>query len=98
MAAALNDLDMLVCDIEGAHLTAKCREKIWITAGVEFGSEAGQTMIVKMALCGLKSSGAAFRSKLAGVLDFSIGLRSPTRTCGSRQVSRLTDSNATRWC
>ncbi len=69
VAAALNDLDTLVCDIEGAHLTAKCREKIWITAGVEFGSEAGQTMIVKMALCGLKSSGAAFRSKLAGVLD-----------------------------
>jgi hypothetical protein len=69
VAAALNDLDILVCDIEGAYLTAKCREKIWITAGVEFGSEAGQTMIVKMALYGLKSSGAAFRSKLAGVLD-----------------------------
>jgi hypothetical protein len=69
VAAALNDLDVLVCDIEGAYLTAKCREKIWITAGVEFGSEAGATMIVKMALYGLKSSGAAFRSKLAGVLD-----------------------------
>jgi hypothetical protein len=62
VAAALNDLDILVCDIEGAYLTAKCREKIWITAGVEFGSEAGTTMIVKMALYGLKSSGAAFRS------------------------------------
>jgi hypothetical protein len=69
VAAALNDLDILVCDIEGAYLAAKCREKTWITAGVEFGSEAGTTMIVKMALCGLKSSGAAFRSKLAGVLD-----------------------------
>ncbi len=50
VAAALNDLNILVCDIEGAYLTAKCREKIWITAGVEFGSEAGTTMIVKMAL------------------------------------------------
>jgi hypothetical protein len=69
VAAALNDLDMLACDIEGACLTAKCREKIWITAGVEFGSEAGTTMIVKMALYGLKSSGAAFRSDLAEVLD-----------------------------
>jgi hypothetical protein len=68
VAAALNDLDILVCDIEGAYLTAKCREKIWITAGVEFGSEAGTPMIVKMALYGLKSSGAAFRAKLAGVL------------------------------
>ena len=68
VAAALNDLDILVCDIEGAYLTAKCREKIWITAGVEFGLEAGTPMIVKMALYGLKSSGAAFRAKLAGVL------------------------------
>jgi hypothetical protein len=68
MVAALNDLDILVCDIEGAYLTAKCREKIYITAGPEFGSEAGSTMIVSMALYGLKSSGAAFRSKLAGVL------------------------------
>jgi hypothetical protein len=69
VAAALNNLDTLVCDVEGAYLTAKCREKTWITADVEFGSEAGTTMIVKMALYGLKSSGAAFRSKVAGVLD-----------------------------
>jgi hypothetical protein len=66
--AALNDLDILVCDIEGAYLTAKCRERIYTKAGPEFGSEAGTHMIVKMALYGLKSSGAAFRSKLAGVL------------------------------
>jgi hypothetical protein len=67
--AALNDLDILVCDIEGAYLTAKCRERIYVKAGPEFGSEQDSIMIVKMALYGLKSSGAAFRSKLAGVLD-----------------------------
>jgi hypothetical protein len=67
--AALNELDVLVCDIEGAYLTAKCRERIYTKAGPEFGSEAGSIMIVKMALYGLKSSGAAFRSKLAGVLN-----------------------------
>ena len=66
--AALNGLDILVCDIEGAYLTAKCREKVWVRAGSEFGSEQGEVMIVRMALYGLKSSGAAFRSKLAGVL------------------------------
>ncbi len=66
--AALNELDILVCDIEGAYLTAKCREKVYVEAGPEFGSEAGKIMIVKMALYGLKSSGAAFRAKLAGVL------------------------------
>jgi hypothetical protein len=53
---ALNDLDILVCDIKGAYLTTKCHEKVYITAGPEFGSEAGSTMIVKMALYGLKSS------------------------------------------
>ena len=37
-------------------------------AGPEFGAEEGTLMIVKMALYGLKSSGAAFRAKLAGVL------------------------------
>ena len=67
--AALNDLDILVCDIEGAYLTAKCRERVYTKAGPEFGSEAGSIMIVRMALYGLKSSGAAFRSKLAGVLN-----------------------------
>jgi hypothetical protein len=90
--AALNELDVLVCDIEGAHLTAKCREKVWVEAGPEFGSEAGKIMIVKMALYGLKSSGAAFRSKLAGVLhDMNhrpslahpdVWLRAATKPCG----------------
>jgi hypothetical protein len=69
LAAVLNDLDILVCDIEGAYLTAKCRERIYVKAGPEFGSEQDSIMIVKMALYGLNSSGAAFCSKLAGVLD-----------------------------
>ena len=66
--AALNDLDILVCDVEGAYLTAKCREKIYTIAGTEFGSEQGSIMKIKMALYGLKSSGAAFRAKISGVL------------------------------
>jgi hypothetical protein len=66
--AALNGLDILACDIQNAYLTAKCRERIFTEAGPEFGSEQGAIMIVKMALYGLKSSGAAFRAKLAGVL------------------------------
>ena len=62
--AALNDLDVLSCDIQNAFLTAPCREKIYTTAGPEFGSEAGQTMLVVRALYGLKSAGASFRSFL----------------------------------
>jgi hypothetical protein len=67
--AALNGLDILACDIQNAYLTADCREKVWIIAGPEFGSEAGKNMLVKKALYGLKSSGAAFRAHLAETLD-----------------------------
>jgi hypothetical protein len=68
--AALNDLDTLACDMQNACLTADCREKVWILAGSEFGSEAGQNVLVKKALHGLrKSSGAAFRAHLAETLD-----------------------------
>ena len=66
--AALNGLDLLVCDIQNAYLTDKCREKIWTIAGTEFGSEYGRLIIVEMAIYGLNSSGTAFRYKLAGVL------------------------------
>jgi hypothetical protein len=68
LVAALNDLNILACDIQNAYLTADCREKIYIIAGPEFGSEAGSIMLVKKALYGLKSSGAAFRAHLAETL------------------------------
>ena len=64
----MNDLDILACDIQNEYLTAFCRENIWTRAGLDFGSEEGTIMIVNMALYGIKSSGAAFRAKLAGVL------------------------------
>ena len=72
LIAALNDLKVLVCDVHNAYLTADCREKIWTRAGPEFGSEAGTIFIVRKALCGLKSAGAAFRALLAETL-FDMG-------------------------
>ena len=36
--AALNGLSILGCDIQNTYLTVPCREKIWTTAGPEFGS------------------------------------------------------------
>ena len=66
--AALNGLEILACDIQNAYLTAKCRERIYTVAGPEFGTEEGTLFIVKQALYGLKSSGAAFRAKLAEVI------------------------------
>jgi hypothetical protein len=60
LLASLNDLEILACDIQNAYLTANCREKVYVIAGPEFGSEAGSVMIIRKALYGLKSSGAAF--------------------------------------
>jgi hypothetical protein len=68
LIASLNDLKLLACDIQNAYLTADCREKIYIKAGHEFGSEAGSIMVIRKALYGLKSSGAAFRAHLAETL------------------------------
>ena len=63
--AALNDLELLSCDILNAYLTAPCRERFYCIAGPEFGSDQGKMYIIERALYGLKSSGAAFRTFLA---------------------------------
>jgi len=68
LVAALNDLDILCADIGNAYLNADCREKIWTIAGPEFGSLQGKVMIIKKALYGLKSSGAAWRAHMAQTL------------------------------
>ena len=64
LIAALNELDVLSCDIQNAYLTAPCREKFYIVAGSEFGSDQGKIMKVTRALYGLKSAGASFRKFL----------------------------------
>ena len=66
--AALNDLQVRACDIQNAYLTAPCREKIYTTAGPEFGSDAGKRMLVVRALYGLKTAGASYRSFFAEAL------------------------------
>ena len=66
--AALNDLKVRACDIQNAYLTAPCKEKIYTTAGPEFGSDMGKQMVVVRALYGLKSAGASYRSFFAQAL------------------------------
>ncbi|KAI2513146.1 Reverse transcriptase (RNA-dependent DNA polymerase) [Fragilaria crotonensis] len=56
--------DLFIGDFERLD----CREKIYIIAGPEFGSEEGSIMIIRKALYGLKSSGAAFRAHHAETL------------------------------
>jgi len=68
LIAALNDLQILSADIGNAYLNAPNREKVYAIAGKEFGSKAGQLVIIVRALYGLKSAGAAWRSHLASSL------------------------------
>jgi hypothetical protein len=65
LIAALNGLDILAADIGNAYLNADTREKVYTTAGKEFGSREGCTIIIVRALYGLKTSGAAFHAHLA---------------------------------
>ena len=68
MIAALNDIDIMSCDLENAYLNAPCREKIWFEGGLECGEDRGKVCVVVRSLYGLKSAGAAFRSSLAQIL------------------------------
>lgn len=98
LIAALNDLKVLACDIQNAHLTADCREKIWTRAGPEFGSEAGTIFIVKKALYGLKSAGAAFRALLAETLfDMDTCLQRPAQMYGCAQPLKRMGFSIMRW-
>jgi hypothetical protein len=70
MLAALNDVNLLAADIENDYLNAPTRERVYTTAGLEFGAELqGQSVLIIHALYGLKSSGAAWRAHLAGTLQ-----------------------------
>jgi len=76
LLAALNDLDVLSADIQNAYLTAPLtREKYYIKAGPEFGSDEGRIAKVVRALYGLKSAGQSFRLYLASTLK-DLGFKS----------------------
>ena len=70
--ATLNNLQVKVGDVMNAYVTAPCRENIWTVLGKEFGANQGKKAIIVRALCGLKSSGAAFHAHLADCMR-SIG-------------------------
>jgi hypothetical protein len=75
LMAALNDVDVMSCDISNAYLNAPCREKIWFVAGPEFGSRQGQVVKIVRALYGLKSSGASWRSVLKQAIIDDLGFQ-----------------------
>jgi hypothetical protein len=79
LVAALNNLDLMSCDIGNAYLNATCREKIWFVAGAECSPDLhGCVCKLVRALYGLKLSGAAwmamFAESIVNIMDFK-----PTR-------------------
>ena len=53
VAAELNNLQIMVGDISSAYLEAKTKEKIYFTAGPEFGALAGHTLLIHKVIYGL---------------------------------------------
>jgi hypothetical protein len=68
LLAALNDLEVIACDIQNAYFNAQTKEKVWFKGGTEMGPDKGKVIIIIRALYGLKSSGARFREHLAQTL------------------------------
>ena len=66
--AALNDLEVLSADVQNAYLNAPTKEKVYLIAGKEFGSNAGRPALIVRALYGLKSSGARWRDHMSATL------------------------------
>ena len=73
LLAALNDLDIKMCDIGNAYLNAETRERVWFQAGHEWGSRCGCKVIITRALYGLKSSGAEWKKVLADYIKHTLG-------------------------
>ena len=78
LIAALNDLDIMACDIGNASLNAPNRERVHVTVGKElFGPEhEGKRAVVVRALYGLKSASAAWRHHFAATIINDLGYKS----------------------
>lgn len=74
---ARDNLGLITGDIANAFINADTREKVYCTAGLEFGDKFGSTIIIKKALYGLKSSANAWHGMLSDFIR-TLGFK-PTR-------------------
>ena len=62
----MNDLKVWAADVGNAFLHGENREKVYITAGPEFGPKlAGKKLIIDKSLYGLKTAAARFHEHLS---------------------------------
>lgn len=86
--------EVIMFDVGNAYLNASTTEKLYTVAGTEFGEDKGKTLIIRKALYGLKSSGAAYRKHFAESLtqmgfkpcyaDNDVWMRPATKADGNR--------------
>ena len=68
--AALNGLDILAADCEGAYLNATTRERLYTKCGPEFGPELeGRWAIIVRALYGSRSAAASWRATISSIVE-----------------------------
>jgi hypothetical protein len=65
MISELNESKTMIGDIGNAYPTAMTRELMYMVTGPEFGSQQGNTLVIRKALDGLRNSGAIFHEKMA---------------------------------
>ena len=78
--AALNDVDVISCDLENAYLNTMCPENIWFEGGTKCGENKSKMLIVVRVLYGRKYVGSSWCAALAQVLkdlDFVSTLADP---------------------
>jgi hypothetical protein len=69
LLAAVNDLNILAANVQNAYPNAPTTEKVYTTAGKEFGADKkGRPVLIVRALYGLKSSRARWRNHMANTL------------------------------
>jgi Reverse transcriptase (RNA-dependent DNA polymerase) len=64
----LNDLHIWATDIGNAYLEAKTKERVYISAGPEFGNLEDHTLIIVKVLYGLRISGLRWHERFADCL------------------------------
>jgi hypothetical protein len=65
LVSELNELKTMVGDVGNTYLTVMTGELVYIVVGPEFGFKEGNTLVIRKALYGLRTSGARFHEKLA---------------------------------
>ena len=79
LVAALNDLDLLACDISNAYLNVPCLERVWFISGLECGKSLEcKVMKLVRTLYRLKISGASWRNIFKDQIVNCLGFTSCT--------------------